>query len=73
MVAGKAGMIFEGIRRKLVALGALAVLAAIAWRTLDAGNIRTLVFVLLGGFALRVALTAGRSRYDEEENPESGS
>jgi hypothetical protein len=72
LVVGKAdvGMVFEGGRRKVVALAALGVLAAIAWGVLDAGKVRTLVFVLLGGFALRIALTAGRSRYDEEGNPE---
>jgi hypothetical protein len=62
-------MVFEGGRRKLVALAVLAVLAALAWRTMDAGKTRNLVFVLLGGFALRIALTAGHSRYDEEETP----
>jgi hypothetical protein len=61
-------MVFEGGRRKLVALAVLAVLAGLAWRTIDPGKVRTLVFVLLGGFALRIALTAGRSRYDEEES-----
>jgi len=60
-------MVFEGGKRKLVALATLGLLAAIAWWTLDAGKIRTLVFILLGGFALRIALTASRSRYDEEE------
>src|ERR1700761_9281654 len=68
-VSGRAdvGMVFEGVRRKVVALAALAVLAAAAWGALDAGRIRTVVFVLLGGFALRIALTPGLSRYDEEK------
>jgi hypothetical protein len=60
-------MVFEGGRRKLIALALLVVLAALAWRTIDPGRVRTLVLVLLGGFALRIALTAGRSRYDEEK------
>jgi hypothetical protein len=63
-------MVFEGVRRKIVALAALSVLAAAAWGALDAGRIRTVVFVLLGGFALRILLTPGRSRYDEDKSPE---
>jgi hypothetical protein len=70
-LAGKrvSSMQVRGWQRKLVALLVLAVLAALAWGTMDAGKVRMLVFVLLGGFALRVLLTAGR-RYDEEENPQ---
>ena len=63
-------MIFEGGRRKAVALALLAVLAGIAWRFMDAGNVRTVVLILLGGFALRVLLTSARPRYDSEESPE---
>ena len=63
-------MVFEGARRRIVALAALAVLAAIAWQFLDAGKVRTIVLILLGGFALRIALTPGRSRYDREESSE---
>ena len=59
----------RGMQRKMVALLVLAALAGLAWSTMDAGKVRMLVFVLLGGFALRVLLTAGR-RYDEEENPQ---
>jgi hypothetical protein len=70
-----ASMLFEGGKRKLVALAGLAVLAALAWSTMDAGRTRILVFVLLGGFALRIALTAGRAqheeaRYDKAERPD---
>ncbi|MBV8671800.1 MAG: hypothetical protein JOZ33_00065 [Acidobacteriaceae bacterium] len=57
----------EGRKRKLIALAGLAILAVLALRTMDAGPVRMLVFVVLGGFALRVALTGGRSRYDVGE------
>jgi hypothetical protein len=60
----------EGGKRKLLALALLGVLAVLAYGTMDAGRVRNLVFVLLGGFALRVMLTAGRSRYDKEEQAE---
>ncbi len=68
-------MRFEGGKRKFVALAGIAILAALAWQTLEAGQIRLLVFVLLGGFALRIALTAGHAkqdaaRYDERERSE---
>ena len=59
----------RGMQRKVVALLVLAALAGLAWSTMDAGKVRMLVFVLLGGFALRVLFTAGR-QYDEEENPQ---
>jgi hypothetical protein len=59
----------RGIQRKVIALLVLAALAGLAWSTIDPGRIRMLVFILLGGFALRILLTAG-SRYDEEGNPE---
>jgi hypothetical protein len=59
----------RGVQRKVVALLALAVLAALAWSTMEAGRVRMLVFVLLGGFALRILLTV-RSRYDGEEHSE---
>jgi hypothetical protein len=63
-------MRLNGGKRKLVALAGLAVLAFLVWQTMDAGQVRMLVFVLLGGFALRIALTGGRSRYDEVEHPQ---
>jgi hypothetical protein len=63
-------MRLEGGKRKFVALAGLAILAVLAWQTMDAGRIRMLVFVLLAGFAVRIALTSGRSRYDVEEPSE---
>jgi hypothetical protein len=56
-----------GGKRKLLALAFLAVLAALAWYTMDAGKIRVVVMILLGGFALRIALTAGSTRNEAEE------
>jgi len=58
-------MRIAGSKRKLVALAFFAVLAALAWYTMDAGKIRLVVMILLGGFALRVALTAGTKSDDE--------
>jgi hypothetical protein len=57
------------MQRKMIALLVLGVLAGLAWSTMDAGKVRMLVFILLGGFALRILLTA-KKRYDEEENPQ---
>ena len=41
-----------------IALAILALTAALAWATMDAGRIRDGVLVVLGGFALRIALTS---------------
>jgi len=59
-----------GVRRKLLALAGLAVLATLAWYTMDTGKVRMLVMVLLGGFALRIALTAKASQADADEEAE---
>ena len=63
-------MAVAGVKRKAIALAGLAILAALAWTTMDAGKARILVMIVLGGFALRITLTADRSRYDEEGPPE---
>jgi hypothetical protein len=63
-------MAVAGVRRKAIALAGLAILAALAWNTIGPGKVRLVVLVLLGGFALRIALTHDRSRYDEEKPPE---
>ena len=69
-MAGASEMAVAGVRRKVVALAGLAILAALAWTTMGAGKVRILVMILLGGFALRIALTHDRSRYDEQKPPE---
>jgi hypothetical protein len=69
-MAGASQMAVSGGKRKAIALAGLAILAILAWTTMDVGKIRILVMILLGGFALRIALTTDRSRYDEEEPPE---
>jgi hypothetical protein len=56
----------RGVQRKVVALLVLAVLAALAWSTIDPGKVRMLVLVLLGGFGLRVLLTSGRRNEDAD-------
>ena len=49
-------------RRKWIALALLVALAGLAWQTMEPGKIRLVVFVLIGSFALRIALTAVGSR-----------
>jgi hypothetical protein len=59
-------MRIAGGKRKVTALAFLAFLAALAWFTMDAGKIRLVVLILLGGFALRIALTPQGSKSDEQ-------
>jgi len=66
-------MRMAGAKRKMMALTFLALLAALAWYTMDAGKIRLVVLLLLGGFALRIALTAGTPRNDLEGEGRQGS
>jgi len=56
----------SGARRKLIALALLASLAILAWHTMDPGKVRLVVMILLGGFALRIAITASKARNDDE-------
>ncbi|HET9789962.1 MAG TPA: hypothetical protein VFR08_01530 [Candidatus Angelobacter sp.] len=65
-------MAVAGVKRKVIALIGLAFVAGLAWTTLEAGTIRLVVMVVLGGFALRIALAHDRSRYDEKEPPDEG-
>ena len=48
--------------RMRAALVMLAAIAGLAWWTLEPGRIRTLVWVLLGAFALRIVLAGRASR-----------
>ncbi|MFZ0662395.1 MAG: hypothetical protein WAM66_06860 [Acidobacteriaceae bacterium] len=60
-------MAVAGIKRKVIALAGLVILAVLAWSTIGPGKMRLFVLILLGAFALRIALTHDRSRYDEEK------
>jgi len=42
--------------RLAIALAAIALLAVVAWQTMDPGKFRSLTWVLLGFFAFRVIL-----------------
>jgi len=46
----------------VVALAVIALLAALAWRTMEPGRWQQLTWLLLGFFALRVILARVRSR-----------
>jgi hypothetical protein len=46
----------------IVALVVLAVLALLAWETIEPGRFRSVTLLLLGFFALRVTLGYARSR-----------
>ena len=65
-------MAVAGVKRKVIALVGLAFVAGLAWSTLKPGKIRLVVLVVLAGFAIRIALTHDRSRYDEEKPPDEG-
>ena len=51
-----------GSGRLLIALAILALLGILSLVTMDPGRYRTLAFLLLGFFALRIVLTYMRSR-----------
>ena len=52
----------SGNGRLVVALVELAVLAVLAWRTMEPGRMQQVTWLLLGFFAFRVVLTRLRSR-----------
>jgi len=63
----------SGTGRMIVALGVLALLALLVWRTMEPGKSQQLTWLLLGFFAARVMLTWFRSRRIEggdSGNPE---
>jgi len=51
-----------GSGRMMIALVVLSVLALLAWQTMEPGKFRSLTWVLLGFFAVRVVLGRLRSR-----------
>jgi hypothetical protein len=53
-------------RKTAIALALFGAVAVLAWQTMERGKFRTLVFVILGGLALRVALGFRRSNIDSE-------
>ena len=63
----------NGIKRKLIALAGLAILAALTWTTIGPGRIRLVGIIILGGFALRIALTKERPQEEGEAQEEEGS
>jgi hypothetical protein len=48
--------------RMIIALGLLAGIGILAWRTMEPGRYRDLVWILSGFFAVRVVLGRVRSR-----------
>jgi hypothetical protein len=46
----------------VIALSAIALFALLAWFTMEPGKFRSLTWVLLGFFAVRVMLERARSR-----------
>ena len=51
-------------RKTVIALVLFGAVAVLAWHTMEPGKFRTLVFVILGGLALRVVLGFRRSNID---------
>jgi hypothetical protein len=51
-------------QKTAVALVLFGLVAVMAWQTMEPGKFRTLVFVVLGGLALRVLLASRRSNID---------
>ena len=60
---GSGGLSFG--QKSAVALVLFGLVALAAWQTMEPGKLRTLVFVVLGGLALRVLLGSRRARYDK--------
>ncbi|HEY0795136.1 MAG TPA: hypothetical protein VGD64_05085 [Acidisarcina sp.] len=56
--------------KRWVALLMLGAVAVLAWRTIDPGRMLYLVWILLGGFAVRVLLTRSGSGYDKDVGEE---
>jgi hypothetical protein len=63
---GKAAGGLSFSQKTVVTLLLFGVVAVLAWQTMEPGKFRTLVFVILGGLALRVLLGWRRSSVDTE-------
>ena len=59
---GASGLSFG--QKTAIALVLFAAVAVLAWQTMEPGKFRTLVFVVLGGLALRVLLGSRRADTD---------
>jgi hypothetical protein len=62
--SGSSGLSFG--QKTAIALVLFAAIAVLAWQTMEPGKFRTLVFVVLGGLALRVLLGSRRAGTDPE-------
>jgi hypothetical protein len=60
--SGAGGLSFN--QKTAVALVLFGLVAVMAWQTMEPGKFRTLVFVVLGGLALRVLLGSRRADTD---------
>jgi hypothetical protein len=59
---GSGGLSFS--QKTIVALVLFGAVAVLAWQTMEPGKFRNLVFVVVGGLALRVVLGARRAAAD---------
>ncbi len=50
------------LRRAVIAIGVLSLLAFAALKTMEPGRVRLIVLVILAGFGLRVIFTARATR-----------
>jgi len=61
-----------GSGRMAIALGVLASMALLVWRTMEPGRLQQVTWLLLGFFAARVLLTRlGRDKVDKESEADS--
>jgi len=61
-----------GNGRMAIALGVLALMALLVWRTMEPGRLQQVTWLLLGFFAARVLLTRlGRDKVDKESEADS--
>ena len=58
----------QGKGRLIVSLSVIAVLAVLAWQTMEPGRYQQLTWLLLGFFAFRIVLTYLRSRYSRKDD-----